>query len=60
MNELEVSALQAMSAVLCCGPAFDANGITDETGYIYSWLDNLLDVHNEKVCVLLDILRFNF
>lgn len=38
---LELATVSAMSAVLCCGPIFDPNGL-NEDGYIYSWLDSLL------------------
>ena len=50
-SEQELSAVQAMSAVLCCGPVFDSNGLSDD-GYIYQWLDTLLSSHDEKVCIL--------
>ncbi|XP_048243647.1 protein furry-like isoform X3 [Haliotis rufescens] len=47
-NEQELSAVRAMSAVLCCGPVFDLTGLGDD-GYIYSWLDTLLSSHDEKM-----------
>ncbi|XP_041356858.1 protein furry-like isoform X3 [Gigantopelta aegis] len=47
-SEQELSAVQAMSAVLCCGPVFDSNGLGDD-GYIYHWLDTLLSSHDEKI-----------
>ncbi|XP_064619246.1 protein furry-like isoform X4 [Lineus longissimus] len=50
-TELELSAIQAMGAVLCCGAAFDPSGLTEEN-YVYSWLDTLLESHDEKVYAL--------
>ena len=47
-SEQELSAVRAMSAVLCCGPVFDNNGFNDD-GYIYHWLDTLLSSSDEKV-----------
>ncbi|GFN79511.1 protein furry homolog isoform x3, partial [Plakobranchus ocellatus] len=47
-NEQELSAVRAMSAVLCCGKVFDSNGLNDD-GYIYHWLDTLLGSHDEKI-----------
>jgi len=47
-TELELSAVRAMSAVLCCGPVFDPNGLNDD-GYIYQWLDMLLSSHDDRV-----------
>ncbi|XP_021378295.1 protein furry-like isoform X2 [Mizuhopecten yessoensis] len=47
-SELELSAVRAMSAVLCCGPVFDPSGLNDD-GYIYQWLDMLLSSHNDRI-----------
>ncbi|XP_012945432.1 protein furry homolog isoform X2 [Aplysia californica] len=47
-SEQELSAARAMSAVLCCGKVFDANGLNDD-GYIYHWLDTLLSSHDDKI-----------
>ncbi|KAK7496521.1 hypothetical protein BaRGS_00012173, partial [Batillaria attramentaria] len=47
-SEQELSAVRAMSAVLCCGPVFDMNGFNDD-GYIYHWLDTLLSSSDEKM-----------
>ena len=47
-TELELAAVRAMSAVVCCGPVFDSNGLNDD-GYIYHWLDTLLSSHDERV-----------
>ena len=40
--------LQAMSAVLCCGPVADNVGLSSD-GYLYKWLDNILDSQDRKV-----------
>jgi len=47
-TELELAAVRAMSAVVCCGPVFDINGLNDD-GYIYHWLDTLLSSHDDRV-----------
>ncbi|KAK6976868.1 protein furry, partial [Biomphalaria glabrata] len=47
-SEQEISAVRAMSAVLCCGKVFDPNGLNDD-GYIYHWLDTLLSSQDEKM-----------
>lgn len=39
---------QAMSAVLCCGPVADNVGLSSD-GYLYKWLDNILDSQDRKV-----------
>lgn len=38
----------AMSAVLCCGPVADNVGLSSD-GYLYKWLDNILDSQDRKV-----------
>jgi hypothetical protein len=47
-SELQLSALQAMSALLCCGPCFNPQGLAED-GLFYPWLDMLLASHDEKV-----------
>ncbi|WAQ97896.1 FRYL-like protein [Mya arenaria] len=47
-TELELAAVRAMSAVVCCGPVFDTNGLNDD-GYIYNWLDTLLSSHDDRI-----------
>ncbi|GAB6027284.1 hypothetical protein CHUAL_001566 [Chamberlinius hualienensis] len=47
-TDFEYSAMQAMSAVLCCGPAFEAAGLADD-GYIYYWLRMLLSSKDSKI-----------
>lgn len=47
-SELQLSALQAMSALLCCGPCFNPQGLAED-GFLYPWLDMLLASHDEKV-----------
>lgn len=42
--------LQAMSAVLCCGPVADNVGLSSD-GYLYKWLDNILDSQDRKVII---------
>lgn len=37
-----------MSALLCCGPCFDSQYLTED-GLIYPWLDSLLISMDEKV-----------
>ena len=37
-----------MSAVLCCGPVADNVGLSSD-GYLYKWLDNILDSLDKKV-----------
>ena len=47
-TDLQFAALQAMSALLCCGPCFDAQGLSED-GPLYQWLDILMDSSEEKV-----------
>lgn len=47
-SELQLAALQAMSALLCCGPCFDTQGLSED-GPFYNWLDVLLESSEEKV-----------
>ncbi|XP_017780111.1 PREDICTED: protein furry isoform X2 [Nicrophorus vespilloides] len=47
-TDLHFSALQAMSALLCCGPCFDPQKLTED-GNLYKWLDVMLDSNEEKV-----------
>lgn len=55
---------QAMSAVLCCGPVADNVGLSSD-GYLYKWLDNILDSQDKKVrgsdggCWLLYLTKMN-
>uniref|UniRef100_A0A182NNI5 Cell morphogenesis protein N-terminal domain-containing protein n=1 Tax=Anopheles dirus TaxID=7168 RepID=A0A182NNI5_9DIPT len=51
-EKLQFSALQAMSAVLCCGPCFDPGHLAED-GAIYSWLDMLMTSKDEKETVVL-------
>lgn len=41
-----------MSAVLCCGPVADNVGLSSD-GYLYKWLDNILDSQDKKVSEML-------
>lgn len=47
-EELQFCALQAMSAILCCGPCFEPQGLAEE-GCLYPWLDLLLASKDTKV-----------
>ncbi|XP_043911662.1 protein furry homolog-like [Protopterus annectens] len=48
INRHQYCALKAMSAVLCCGPVADNVGLSSD-GYLYKWLDNILDSLDRKV-----------
>lgn len=48
-NELQFVSLQAMSALLWCGPYFDTTDLAEDS-MIYHWLSALLDSNEEKVC----------
>ncbi|XP_035794162.1 protein furry-like isoform X3 [Anopheles albimanus] len=47
-EKLQFSALQAISAVLCCGPCFEPAHLAED-GAIYSWLDMLMTSSDEKI-----------
>ncbi|KAI8115619.1 Protein furry [Lucilia cuprina] len=47
-EKLQFSALQAMSALLCCGHVFYTPYLSDD-GIIYKWLDMLLASKDEKI-----------
>jgi len=47
-GELELAALQACAATLCCGVVYDPSGL-NEKGYIYTWLYRLLTTRDELV-----------
>ncbi|KAL5290083.1 FRY family protein [Megaselia abdita] len=47
-EKLQFSSLQAMSALLCCGPIFESQYLLDD-GILYKWLDSLLTSKDEKV-----------
>ncbi|XP_046667613.1 protein furry isoform X2 [Homalodisca vitripennis] len=47
-EEQQFCALQAMSAVLCCGPCFEPSALAEE-GCLYPWLDSLLASKDEKI-----------
>lgn len=49
---------QAMSAVLCCGPVADNVGLSSD-GYLYKWLDNILDSQDRKVTTCYSRAHFN-
>ncbi|XP_058831171.1 protein furry isoform X4 [Topomyia yanbarensis] len=47
-EKLQFSALQATSALLCCGPCYEPNHLAED-GVIYSWLDLLMASKDEKI-----------
>lgn len=53
-SELQMAALQAMSALLCCGPCFDPPSLAED-GLLYQWLDLLLASDNEKVTFIINL-----
>ncbi|XP_011494859.1 PREDICTED: protein furry [Ceratosolen solmsi marchali] len=48
-SDLQMSALQAMSGLLCCGPCFNAQSLSEEGSILYQWLDLLLASDDEKI-----------
>ena len=56
-TELELASVRAMSAVVCCGPVFDSNGLNDDV-YIYHLIIFLLNVYRltkEDSCTELEL-----
>ncbi|XP_044014462.1 protein furry isoform X2 [Aphidius gifuensis] len=51
-TELQLSALQAMSGLLCCGPCFNPQSLSEEGAILYQWLDLLLASKDEKIYAL--------
>ncbi|XP_014611009.1 PREDICTED: protein furry isoform X4 [Polistes canadensis] len=51
-TELQFSALQAMSGLLCCGPCFNPQSLSEEGAILYQWLDLLLASKDEKIYAL--------
>ncbi|XP_054276805.1 protein furry-like [Macrosteles quadrilineatus] len=47
-EEPQFCALQAMSAVLCCGPCFEPSALAED-GCLYPWLDSLLASTDDKI-----------
>lgn len=47
-----------MSAVLCCGPVADNVGLSSD-GYLYKWLDNILDSLDKKVLMTVPLKFYN-
>lgn len=47
-----------MSAVLCCGPVADNVGLSSD-GYLYKWLDNILDSQDKKVIQAMSTLQLS-
>lgn len=48
-GELQFAALRATSALLCCGPCFDTQGLSSDDLPLYQWLDSLLGSSDKKV-----------
>ncbi|XP_058793249.1 protein furry isoform X2 [Phymastichus coffea] len=51
-SELQLSALQAMSGLLCCGACFNTQALAEEGSLLYQWLDLLLASKDEKIYTL--------
>nr|XP_032527553.1 protein furry isoform X5 [Danaus plexippus plexippus] len=47
-ERLNLSALKAMSALVCCGPCFAPNALAED-GSLYPWLSEMLSSTNDKV-----------
>lgn len=47
-TELQYVSLQAMSALLCCGPYFDSTRLLEDSS-LFKWLSGLLNSSDEKV-----------
>ncbi|EDS42986.1 conserved hypothetical protein [Culex quinquefasciatus] len=47
-EKLQFGALQATSALLCCGPCFNPSHLAED-GAIYNWLDLLMAAKDEKI-----------
>lgn len=52
-TELQFAAIQAMCALLCCGPCFDSLALAEE-GLCYQWLDVMFESNDEKVSYKFD------
>jgi len=50
-SALSFNALQAMSALLCCGPVFHSRGL-DKENSLYGWLENMLHSGEPRVQTL--------
>lgn len=48
INDFELAALQAMSAVLCCGPCFDSHTLAEDS-YIYYWIESLISAKDQRL-----------
>lgn len=46
--QISFNSLQAMSALLCCGPVFQADGL-EQNSLLYRWLDNMLNCKEGRV-----------
>lgn len=59
---VEQRAVEAMCALLCCGPIFEPIKSIGEDGYLYGWLEALLDSNNPvvKFCIMKMIGKLRF
>lgn len=61
---MEQRAVEAMCALLCCGPIFEPIKAIGEDGYLYGWLEALLSSSNPVVRFLykekMKKLRFDY
>uniref|UniRef100_A0A0N5A9H4 Protein furry n=1 Tax=Syphacia muris TaxID=451379 RepID=A0A0N5A9H4_9BILA len=51
---VEQRAIEAMCALLCCGPIFERTKALGDDGYLYGWLETLLDSTNSVVEKLIE------
>uniref|UniRef100_A0A5S6QGF4 Protein furry-like protein-like n=1 Tax=Trichuris muris TaxID=70415 RepID=A0A5S6QGF4_TRIMR len=49
LNSQESFAVMAMCSVLTCGHVFDPHAISDENGYIFGWLEALVQSRSDKI-----------
>ena len=47
-DELQFTSVKAMSAVVCAGAVFEKSAL-EQQGYMYGWLDSLMDCPDDKV-----------
>eukprot|EP00058_Branchiostoma_floridae_P025945 XP_002611435.1 hypothetical protein BRAFLDRAFT_63933 [Branchiostoma floridae] len=48
LEDFGKTSFKAMSAVLCSGPVFDSTALSQD-GYLYNWLDSILDCQDDRV-----------
>ena len=57
--QVSFNSLQAMSALLCCGPVFQSNGLATNSP-LYRWLDNMLNCNETRVSITLSLLYLSY